>query len=114
MSLEVSLHAFYYFCQPNSRILGDRLSDYMTAALDASSVARSIKMLHESIRSNAIATLSINSVGFELQLPPYLDCLLHPEEDTSDDFERESDNSGSWGSDLSFGWREITWLYLKK
>lgn len=64
-----------------------------------------MKILYESIKSNSTARLTINELGIELQLPPYLDSLLHTEDDDSEFFDHEDIDAVSWTQKLSFGWR---------
>ncbi|TDL21958.1 hypothetical protein BD410DRAFT_840090 [Rickenella mellea] len=84
---------------------GEPYSSYITQALQISSLAKSMKTLYESIKSNSIARLAINELGIELQLPPYLDNLLHTEEEESDYIEHEDPDAVTWSPKLSFGWR---------
>lgn len=79
-------------------------SDYVAEALDGSSIARAMKTLYEAVKSNSIARLIINETGIEVQLPPKLDQLLHPEEENPDFVEHIDPEAISWGPELSFGW----------
>ncbi|KLO18243.1 hypothetical protein SCHPADRAFT_866880 [Schizopora paradoxa] len=83
---------------------GTSFSEFVGQALDDSSLARAIKALHDSIKSNTIARLVINNVGIEVQLPPQLDKLLHPEDDNPDYVEHAGPVEVSWGPELHFGW----------
>ncbi|KAF5392037.1 hypothetical protein D9757_003212 [Collybiopsis confluens] len=86
-------------CEPYSR--------FSDCALEASSIATAMKDLYESIKSSSMAYLSIHELPLELQLPPYLDNLLHPEEDVEQDtFNPGVDVEAGelWGPEMSFGW----------
>lgn len=67
-----------------------------------------MKTLFEAIKSSTMAYITLNDLPLELQLPPYLDHLLHSEEDFELDFVDHQDDEEEarvWGRDLSFGWR---------
>ncbi|KAH9961174.1 hypothetical protein BGW80DRAFT_1360514, partial [Lactifluus volemus] len=53
----------------------------MNEARSVSSVAPAMKTLYESIKSHSLAHLTIHNLPMELQLPPYLDTLLHNTDD---------------------------------
>lgn len=80
----------------------------MDEALSASTVAPAMKTLYEAIKSRSIAHLTIHNLPLELQLPPYLDTLLHS---TDDEEIAEYDEAGSrggvstWGRGFSVAWR---------
>ena len=82
--------------------------EYMDEALLVSSVAPAIKTLYESIKSRSLAHLTIHNIPLELQLPPYLDTLLHSTDD--EDF-AENDEAGlpgglsTWGRGFAVAWR---------
>lgn len=93
-------------------IAGEPLSVYLDAGLKVSSIASAMKTLYESIKDGAIAQLTIREFPLELQLPPYLDSLLHNEDPLDTDFaDREGDDddefggTASWGPEMSFAWR---------
>ena len=80
----------------------------MEEALKLSSIASSMKTLFEALKSSSMAYMSLHDLPLELQLPPYLDFLLHSEEEDEIDFVNWPDDDGDvkvWGSNLSFGWR---------
>ena len=79
----------------------------MNEALSISSIARAIKTLYESIKSRSLSHLTIHELPLEVQLPPYLDSLLHNEDDfdSIEDTYREDNERNSWGRELSFAWR---------
>ena len=68
-----------------------------------------MKTLYESIKDNAIARITLNDVALELQLPPYLDVLLHNDDTSGLDPQQEDDfeHGGvqAWGPEMSFAWR---------
>jgi nitrogen permease regulator 3-like protein len=79
----------------------------MTHALKTSSIAPAMKALYEAIKSRSIANISIHDLPLEMQLPPYLDLLLH-NDDHDDDFivhTGEDEETSAWGKDLGFAWR---------
>ena len=82
--------------------------EYMNEALTISSIARAIKALYEAIKSRSLAHLTIHNIPLELQLPPYLDTLLHS---TDDEEFAEHDEVASrggvstWGRGFSVAWR---------
>lgn len=85
--------------------LGQPFADYMAHALKASSIAPAMKSLYESIKSCSIANITIHDLPLELQLPPYLDLLLH-NDDLEDEFVSHAhDGEDSWGKDMGFAWR---------
>lgn len=66
-----------------------------------------MKTLFEAVKSSSMAYLTIHNLPLELQLPPYLDVLLHSTEDSKVDFLHHPDEDGSqaWGQEMNFGWR---------
>lgn len=91
-------------------LLGEPLEKYMSHALRESSIAPAMKALYEAIKSSTMAHITIHNLPIELQLPPYLDHLLHSEDEYELDFvdRQEDDDSGdanAWDKDMSFGWR---------
>jgi hypothetical protein len=80
----------------------------MDEALSVSTIAPAMKALYEAIKSRSIAHLTIHNIPLELQLPPYLDTLLHS---TDDEEFAEYDEVGSrsgvstWGRGFSVAWR---------
>ncbi|KAH7884614.1 nitrogen permease regulator of amino acid transport activity 3-domain-containing protein [Phlebopus sp. FC_14] len=87
---------------------GELFSDYMAHALRVSSTALAMKTLFEAIKSSTMACITLNDLPLELQLPPYLDHLLHSEEEFELDFldhQEDEDEVRLWGRELSFGWR---------
>lgn len=80
----------------------------MSHVLRTSSVASAMKTLFEAVKSSTMAYITLNNIPLELQLPPYLDHLLHSEEEYELDFVDHLEDEGEakvWGCDLSFGWR---------
>ncbi|GBE88319.1 predicted protein [Sparassis crispa] len=87
---------------------GETFSNYMAEALQCSSLAPAMKTLYEAIKEGSIARVTIHDIPLELQLPPYLDSLLHADDDTSlDDVEQEDEYSipNAWSPDMSFAQR---------
>ena len=76
--------------------LGDPFEEYMEEALSASPLVQAIKSLYESIKSRSLAHLSIQNIPLEIQLPPYLDALIHVNID--DDYESTDVIQGGRGS----------------
>ena len=67
-----------------------------------------MKILFEAIKESSIAYMTIHEHPVELQLPPYLDFLLHCNEEDEIDYVTLPDDEGdadSWGSNMSVGWR---------
>jgi nitrogen permease regulator 3-like protein len=67
-----------------------------------------MKTLYEAIKSCSVAYLTINSLPLEVQLPPYLDQLLHFKDNEDQDWVSDDDEYGyvaMWGKDMSVGWR---------
>ncbi|KZT73069.1 hypothetical protein DAEQUDRAFT_505172 [Daedalea quercina L-15889] len=86
---------------------GEPFAEYLRGALNVSSTAASMKALYEAIKDRTIARIVIHDLPLELQLPPYLDSLLHAHEEC--DFETvdtrgEDGLPNPWGS-MSVGWR---------
>jgi hypothetical protein len=93
---------------------GERFADYVEHALRVSGLAQAMKNLYESIKAGVIANITIHDLPLELQLPPYLDSLLHSTsyDDYDDDFALEYQQheesffgTEGWGKELSFAWR---------
>ena len=93
-------------CQLQS-LVGESLEVFTSKALEISSIASGMKLIFEAIRSKSIAYITFNNLPMELQLPPYLETLLHSEGDYDADFiyQFDEDDIRTWGQDLSFGWR---------
>ena len=67
-----------------------------------------MKSLYEAIKSSSIAYVTIHDLPLELQLPPYLDSLLHNEEEYEADLLNHPDYDTDaivWGREMGFGWR---------
>ncbi|KAG6374307.1 nitrogen permease regulator of amino acid transport activity 3-domain-containing protein [Boletus reticuloceps] len=87
---------------------GEAFSEYVSHALQVSSIASAMKTLFESIKSTTMACITLNNLPLELQLPLYLDHLLHNEEEYELDFvdhQEDEEEVRVWGRDLSVGWR---------
>ncbi|KAF8207582.1 nitrogen permease regulator of amino acid transport activity 3-domain-containing protein [Mycena galopus ATCC 62051] len=86
---------------------GDEFSSYMALALEASSIAPAMKTLYEALKSSSVAYITIHDLPLELQLPPYLDVLLHSEEENEPEFlaAPDDDDYQIWGQEMSFGYR---------
>ncbi|KAH9928699.1 nitrogen permease regulator of amino acid transport activity 3-domain-containing protein [Fomitopsis serialis] len=86
---------------------GEPFAEYLREALNVSSIAVSMKTLYEAMKERSIARIVIHDLPLELQLPPYLDSLLHAHEECDFDTmesRSEDDLPNSWGS-MSVGWR---------
>ncbi|KIY44141.1 hypothetical protein FISHEDRAFT_52427 [Fistulina hepatica ATCC 64428] len=86
---------------------GDPFEDYMEKALQTSSIAAAMKDIYEAVISRSIARISLNGIPVELQLPPYLDSLLHIDENDNFEFyetHNDDDDAQNWGPDMQFGW----------
>ncbi|PFH52906.1 hypothetical protein AMATHDRAFT_55736, partial [Amanita thiersii Skay4041] len=83
------------------------LSNYFAQALEQSCIGPAIKALYEAIKTLSAAHVTINDIPLELQLPPYLDQLLHNQEEDDIDFlpSPDDDENSNWGQDMRFGWR---------
>jgi len=80
----------------------------MSHAQRVSSLAPAINGLYDAIKVSAMAHITIHNIPLELQLPPYLDRLLHSENDFDLDYvDQEDDNveANAWGQEMAFGWR---------
>lgn len=65
-----------------------------------------MKALYEAIKSSSMAHITINKLPLELQLPPYLDYLLHSvDEYELDVVDHQDDEVNAWGKEMSVGWR---------
>ncbi|KAF7375032.1 hypothetical protein MSAN_00389300 [Mycena sanguinolenta] len=86
---------------------GQEFSSYMTMALEASSIAPAMKTLYEALKSSSVAYITIHDLHLELQLPPYLDVLLHSEEENETECMAapDDDDYQVWGQEMSFGYR---------
>ena len=85
--------------------LGESYIDFMYEALKVSTIAPAMKTLYESIKDNAIARISLNDLPLELQLPPFLDSLLHADEDVSPEAYEDDGEPSAWSPTMSFAWR---------
>ncbi|KAG9315080.1 nitrogen permease regulator of amino acid transport activity 3-domain-containing protein [Chiua virens] len=93
--------------EAESMAKGEAFSEYVSHALQVSSIAAAMKMLFESIKSSTMACITLNNLPLELQLPPYLDHLLHNEEEYELDFvdhREDEDEERVWGRDFGSGW----------
>lgn len=96
----------------NSSCIGESFEDYVNQALTLSSLAPAVKTVYESIKDGTIARITLRGFSMELQLPPYLDSLLH-DDDSSDvefgDKDGEDEfaygSAATWGPEMSFAWR---------
>ncbi|KAJ7773069.1 nitrogen permease regulator of amino acid transport activity 3-domain-containing protein [Mycena metata] len=86
---------------------GEDFSSYMAQALEVSSIAPAMKTLYEALKSSSVAYITIHDLPLELQLPPYLDILLHSEEENEIEFMNppDDDDYQVWGQEMSFGYR---------
>ncbi|KAI3604810.1 protein rmd11 [Moniliophthora roreri] len=86
---------------------GTSFSEFSSQALELSSLASAMKTLFEAIKASSIAYISLNDLPLEIQLPPYLDLLLHNDEEA--DFNGfmvgDEEDYRAWGPEMSFGWR---------
>lgn len=104
--------------------LGEPFEQFITEAILNCSIAPAMRTLYECIKSRSLAQLTIHNLTLELQLPPYIDSLLHSVDDTDADLNylgTESSHGisldssmsgitgrgsgGGWGKELSFAWR---------
>jgi hypothetical protein len=83
---------------------GTSHQDFATHALEASTLSLAMKTLYEAIKSCSVAHLTINSLPFEVQLPPYLDGLFdgHEDQDCHDHY--DYNYAAMWGKEMSVGW----------
>ncbi|TCD64919.1 hypothetical protein EIP91_003455 [Steccherinum ochraceum] len=84
---------------------GKPFADFMSQALKTSSVASAMKTLYEAIKDNNIARISVNDFPLELQLPPYLDYLLHNDDTSILDAQEDDDFEFSSSSQDGRRWR---------
>lgn len=66
-----------------------------------------MEVLYDAIKSSNMAHITLNDLPLELQLPPYLDHILHNEEESELDFVgrlEDQNNSQLWGRELGVGW----------
>ncbi|KAI0740927.1 nitrogen permease regulator of amino acid transport activity 3-domain-containing protein [Earliella scabrosa] len=82
---------------------GESYADRMYEALTVSSIAP----LYQSMKENTIARITLHDLPLEIQLPPYLDSLLHADEDVDheEEFDDEDGEPNAWGPGMSFAWR---------
>jgi nitrogen permease regulator 3-like protein len=88
-------------------ISGEPYDIFVSECLASSSIANAMKTLYESLKASSIACITLHSLPLELQLPPYLDRLLHSDEDIDDaqaNFLDEEDVE-CWGEEFRYGWR---------
>ncbi|KAG7440351.1 uncharacterized protein BT62DRAFT_938166 [Guyanagaster necrorhizus] len=82
---------------------GEPFSNFMTQALEVSSIAPAMKTLYEAVKLSSMAYVAINNIPLELQLPPFLDRILYTEDD--DLHQPEDEEWQSWGPEMAFGWK---------
>ncbi|KAG6868671.1 hypothetical protein C0993_012174 [Termitomyces sp. T159_Od127] len=82
-------------------------SNYAMQALKVSSIAPAMKALYEAIKKSDMAYITIHNLPLEVQLPPYLDSLLHSEGENELDYARplDEEDAQTWGQDMKLGWR---------
>ncbi len=91
--------------------LGEPFVNFMNKALENSSIACAMKNVYEAIKYSSIARITVHDFPLELQLPPYLDVLLHSddlsdyESDNDDDDEFEHGEVQPLAPDMCFAWR---------
>ena len=91
---------------------GEPFADFANKALHESTLAPAIKTIYESVKAGTIARITLREFPLELQLPPYLDSLLH-DDDSSDvefgDKDAEDEfaygSAAPWGPGLDVAWR---------
>ncbi|RDB26023.1 Nitrogen permease regulator 3 [Hypsizygus marmoreus] len=86
---------------------GEAFSSFALQALEVSSIAPAMKSLYEAIKASCMAYITIHNLPLEIQLPPYLDVLLHSEAENEADFVRhpDDDEAQTWGPEMSIGWK---------
>ncbi|KAF5326984.1 hypothetical protein D9619_004812 [Psilocybe cf. subviscida] len=85
----------------------DSYSTFTAQALEVSSIAPAMKTIYESLKASDIAYVTINYLPLQLQLPPYIDSLLHSQNDNDTDLinKLDDDLNMSWGEGMSVGWK---------
>ena len=80
---------------------------FTAQALEVSSLAPAMKTIFESLKASDIAYVTINYLPLQLQLPPYIDSLLHSQNDNDTDLIDKLDDelNMSWGEGMSVGWK---------
>ncbi|KAF8626403.1 hypothetical protein AX17_006570 [Amanita inopinata Kibby_2008] len=86
---------------------GEPFAYYCTRALEQSSIAPAMRVLYEAIKLSSMAYITIHDIPMELQLPPYLDQLLHNQEEDGIDFlpSPDDDETLNWEREMNDGWR---------
>ncbi|KAG6917515.1 hypothetical protein DXG01_002262 [Tephrocybe rancida] len=86
---------------------GESFESYAMQALEVSSIAPATKALYEAIKASEMAYITIHNLPLEVQLPPYLDSLLHSEGESDPDFSRcfNDDEEQTWNEDMKLGWK---------
>jgi len=78
-------------------------------AFEISTIAPAMKTVFEAIKSSSMAYVTLNDLPLELQLPPYLDTLLHSQDDNEEadflDPSSDEDPTEHWGEHTNLGWR---------
>jgi hypothetical protein len=66
-----------------------------------------MKSLYEAIKASHMAYITIHNLPLEIQLPPYLDMLLHTEAENELEFQGRLDDeeTQNWGHDMRIGWK---------
>ena len=77
---------------------GESFADYATQALHVSTLAPAIKTVYESIKAGVIARITLREFPLELQLPPYLNSLLHDDDSSDVEYgERDCEDEFEYG-----------------
>ncbi|KAF9565186.1 hypothetical protein CPC08DRAFT_704721 [Agrocybe pediades] len=87
---------------------GESFPQYAARAFEISSIAPAMKTVFEAIKSSSMAYVTINDLPLELQLPPYLDTLLHSQDNDEDAdlvYSLDEDPTEHWGEHQNLGWR---------
>ncbi|KAG6819341.1 hypothetical protein H0H93_012786 [Arthromyces matolae] len=85
---------------------GETFENYALQALEVSSIASAMKTLYEAVKASEMAYITLHNLPLEVQLPPYLDSLLHSEgENELESRPLEDDDAHTWGQDMRVGWR---------
>ncbi|EJD48963.1 hypothetical protein AURDEDRAFT_112702 [Auricularia subglabra TFB-10046 SS5] len=78
------------------------IKSFMEAAKTTSSIASGLMKTFDAIKNKALVDVVVGDIHVQIQLPPFLDALLHDPDDI--DYPSDDEDDNTWGAE-SIGWR---------
>lgn len=82
----------------------DPVEYFCSKATETSSVALAIQKSYNALKSSELTVVQLGDIHVRVQLPPFLDSLLHDPKDLEYPSDDEDEDGVQWG-DESVGWR---------